>query len=125
VDALHPSIVLDAQYAPDILILRFTRWPSLADQKAMLRSLVDAKHLTANSSALLNITALAKLPDPDALAGGLAQAQGQNSVLKRIACVVQSNEQAHFVETLRRMAPLPNNIGVFFSDADGLQWLMG
>ncbi len=126
VDAVHPSIVFDASHAPDILIFRFTRWPSLADQKALLQSLVSGKHLSPKSSGVLDITALDAndLPDPDLLASGLAQAAGNNSVLKRIACIVESPEQVRFVETLRMMAPQPNRIGVFFSHADALQWLV-
>jgi hypothetical protein len=64
------------------------------------------------------------MPDPDALAGGLAQAAGNNSILKRVSCVVRSPEQARFVETLRRMTPQPRNIAVFFAEQDALQWLI-
>ena len=82
--------------------------------------------LSPHSSGLLDITALAdkELPNPDSLASGLAQAASNNSVLKRVACVVASPEQARFVETLRMMAPHPGNIAVFFSQQDALQWLL-
>jgi hypothetical protein len=126
VNAIDSSLVFDGRYAPEILIFRFTRWPSLADQQALLKSLRDDNLFTVNSSALIDISALddGELPDPDMLAAGLAQAQAKNSVLKRIACVVRSPEQSRFVRTLQMMAPQPNKIATFFADADALQWLM-
>lgn len=126
VNAVHSSVVFDAQYAPEILIFRFTRWPSLAEQQALLKTLCDDKHFTSNSSGLIDIRALdeRELPDPDTLAAGLAQAQAKNSVLKRIACVVKSPEQSRFVRTLQMMAPQPNKIAIFFADADAMKWLI-
>src|SRR5687767_7007949 len=125
VNAVRASVVYDASYAPEILIFRFTRWPSLAEQQTLLKSLVENRHLSRHSSGLLDITALddKELPDPDSLASGLAQAASNNSVLKRIACVIASPEQARFVETLRMMAPQPRKIAVFFTQHDALQWL--
>ena len=122
-NAVHSSIVVDRRLAPDILIFRFTRWPSLTEQKTLLKSLVTAGQFGPNTSAVLNIVALQELPDPDRLAGGLAQAAANNSVLNRVACVVESPEQARFVETLRMMAPQPAKIGMFFSEADATAWL--
>lgn len=126
VNAVHASVVFDASYAPEILIFRFTRWPSLSEQKSLLKSLVEARHLSSHSSGLLDITALNEneLPDPDSLASGLAQAAGNNSVLNRIACVVASPAQARFVETLRMMAPQPSKIAVFNTQNDALRWLI-
>ena len=126
VNAVRASVVYDASYAPEILIFRFTRWPSLAEQQTLLKSLVENRHLSRHSSGLLDITALddKELPDPDSLASGLAQAAGNNSVLKRVACVVASPEQARLVETLRMMAPQPGNIAVFFTQQDALEWLL-
>ena len=124
VNALQSAITFDAQYAPEILIFRFTRWPSKAEQKAALDQLIASKHLGPRTSGLLDITAMENLPDPDGLAAGLAQAQANNSVLRRIACVVKSQAQARFVTTLQMMAPQPNKIAVFFSDADALRWLV-
>ena len=123
--AVHSSIVFDSSYAPEILIFRFTRWPSLPEQKALLKSLVENRHLRHDSAGLLDITALndKELPDPDLLAGGLAQAAGNNSVLSRVACVVETAGQTRFVETLRMMAPQPSKIGVFLTQADALEWL--
>jgi hypothetical protein len=125
VNIVQPSVVFDAQYAPEILIFRFTRWPSLVEQRALLTTLRDDKQLTSNSSGLIDIRALreGELPDPDTLAAGLAQAQAKDSVLRRIACVVTSQEQGRFVKTLQMMAPQPNKIGIFFADADALKWL--
>ena len=122
--AVYPSAVFDASYAPEILIFRFARWPSLAEQRTMLKDLIAGQHLQANSSALLNIAAVEALPDPDGLADALAQAASRGSAFKRIACVVDKQHQAHFVEVLRMMAPQPNRIGVFFSDAEALKWLV-
>ena len=96
----------------------------MSEQKALLASLVENRHLSQNSSGLLNITALRDLPDPDSLAGGLAQAQANSSVLKRVACVVESFNQARFAETLRMMAPQPSKIRVFFTEKDALKWLI-
>lgn len=126
VNAVHASVVYDASYAPEILMFRFTRWPSLAEQQTLLKTLVKNRHLSPHSSGLLDITGLSdkELPDPDSLASGLAQAASNNSVLKRIACVVASPAQGRFVETLRMMAPQPGNIAVFFSQQDALQWLL-
>ena len=122
-NAVHSSIVVDAHLAPDILIFRFTRWPSLTEQRALLKNLVAGGQFGLNTSAVLNIAALHDLPDPDRLAGGLAQAASHNSVLNRVACVVESPEQARFVDTLRMMAPQPAKVGLFFSEADAIQWL--
>jgi hypothetical protein len=124
-NAVHASIAYDASYAPEILMFRFTRWPSLAEQKTLLKTLTKNQQLGAQSSGLLDITALdgRELPDPDSLASGLAQAAGNNFVLRRIACVVSSSDQARFVDTLRMMAPQPSKIGVFFTQQDALQWL--
>jgi hypothetical protein len=123
VNALKASVVVDSTYAPAILIFRFTRWPTLAEQKALLKSIVTGRN-RAGQSAVIDITSItAHLPDPDTLAHGLAQSQSVGFVLKRIACVVASPEQFTFVETLRQMAPVPANIGVFFSDRDALEWL--
>jgi hypothetical protein len=126
VNAVDSSVACDASYAPEILIFRFKRWPASAEQNALLKTLVADRHLAPHSTGVLDITALHddELPDPDLLASGLAQAAGQNSVLRRIACVVRSPEQARFVETLRMMAPKPSNIGVFFTQADALKWLL-
>jgi hypothetical protein len=126
VNAVHTSVVYDSSYAPEILMFRFTRWPSLAEQQTLLKTLVKNRQLSPHSSGLLDITALddKELPDPDSLATGLAQAASNNSVLKRIACVVASPGQTRFVETLRMMAPLPGNIGVFLTQHDALQWLL-
>ena len=126
VNAVHAAIDYDASYAPEILMFRFTRWPSLAEQQTLLKTLAKNRQLSPHSSGLLDITALAdhELPDPDSLATGLAQAASNNSVLKRIACVVASPEQVRFVETLRMMAPQPGNIAVFFTQQDALQWLL-
>ena len=121
--AVHSSIVVDDTLAPGILIFRFTRWPSLTEQQALLTSLVATGKFGATTTAVLNITALTELPDPDRLAGGLAQAASNNSVLNRVACVVESQDQARFVDTLRMMAPQPAKVGVFFSEADALDWL--
>jgi hypothetical protein len=123
VNAVHSSIVVDDRLAPDILIFRFTRWPSLREQKALLTSLVATGKFGATTTAVLDITALTELPDPDRLAGGLAQAASNNSILNRVACVVESQEQARFVDTLRMMAPQPAKVGLFFSEADALDWL--
>ena len=125
-NAIRSSLVFDGRYAPEILIFRFTRWPSLADQQALLKSLRDENLFTVNSSALIDISALddRELPDPDMLAAGLAHAQAKNTVLKRIACVVTSPEQTRFVRTLQMMAPQPNKIATFAADADALRWLM-
>ena len=92
----------------------------------MLETLVADRHLAPHSTGILDITALPDddLPDPDSLASGLAQAAGRNAVLARVACVVASPRQARFVETLRMMAPQPGRIGVFFTQADALQWLV-
>lgn len=81
--------------------------------------------MSPHSSGLLDITALSdsELPDPDSLARGLAQAASNNSVLRRIACVVASPEQTRFVETLRMMASQPSKIAVFFTQKDALEWL--
>ena len=124
-NAVHASVVFDSQYAPEILIFRFTRWPSLAEQEALLKTLRDDQHFTSNSSGLIDLRALdeGELPDPDTLAAGLAQAQAKNSVLKRIACVVKSQEQTRFVRTLQMMAPQPNKIRIFSADADAMTWL--
>ena len=125
-NAVHSSIVFDASHAPEILIFRFTRWPSLPEQHALLSSLVRSHSLKPHSTGLLDITALpdSELPNPDSLASALAQAAGNNSALKRVACVVESPDQARFVEALRMMAPQPRKIGVFFSQEDALQWLV-
>ena len=125
-NAVRSSIIFDSGYAPEILIFRFTRWPALKEQQALLAALVAEKHLAPHSTGVLDITALSTgdLPDPDSLASALAQAADRNSVLKRVACVVASPEQARFVETLRRMAPQPGKIGVFLTQADALQWLL-
>lgn len=122
-NAVHSSIVVDDRLAPEILIFRFVRWPSLTEQKALLTSLVATGKFGSATSAVLDVTALTELPDPDRLAGGLAQAASNNSVLYRVACVVESPEQARFVETLRMMAPQPAKVGVFFSEADAVDWL--
>ena len=124
-DRVQSSVIFDAQYAPDILIFRFTRWPSLTEQQALLGRLRDGKMLTPDSAALIDISELndTELPDPDLLATGLAQAQAQSSVFKRIACVVNSPRQSQFVRTLQMMAPQPNKIGMFFADAEALKWL--
>ena len=126
VNAVQSPVVFDASYAPEILIFRFTRWPSLPEQKTLLKRLVEGRHLSPHSSGLLDITALNEneLPDPDSLAGGLAQAAANNSLLNRIACVVASPDQARFVETLRMMAPQPSKIAVFNTQNDALQWLI-
>lgn len=126
VNAVQASVVYDASYAPEILIFRFARWPSLEEQRTLLKTLAKNQHLRPLSSGLLDITALADnaLPDPDSLASGLAQAASNNAVLRRIACVVASPEQARVVETLRMMAPQPSKIAVFFSQHDALQWLL-
>jgi hypothetical protein len=126
VNAVHAAVVYDSSYAPEILMFRFTRWPSLAEQQTLLKTLTKNRQLSPHSSGLLDITALADsdLPNPDSLASGLAQAAGNNAVLKRVACVVASPEQARFVETLRMMAPQPGNIAVFFTQQDALQWLL-
>ena len=124
-NALHAAIEIDASHAPEILIFRMTRWPSLAEQKALLQSLVENKQLRAHSSALLDITELSELPNPDTLADALAQSVTNRAVLKRVACVVASQSQAHFVTTLQKMAPLPSKIGMFFAQGDALKWLQG
>lgn len=125
VNAVHSSIIFDSSYAPEILIFRFTRWPSLPEQKALLHSLIEDRHLAAHSAGLLDVTAVPddELPNPDSLASALAQAAADNSVLTRVACVVKSPAQMRFVETLRMMSAQPNKIGVFLSEADALDWL--
>jgi hypothetical protein len=123
VNAVHSSVVFDASYAPDILIFRFAAWPSLAEQRALLRCLIEDKHLGSQSSALINIVGVDTLPNPDDLAGSLAQAAANQSILQRVACVVASQKQAQFAETLRAMAPQPSRVRVFFTDDDALTWL--
>jgi hypothetical protein len=121
--AVNSSVFVDATHAPEILIFRLMRWPALVEQKTLLKTIVESRHLDFNSSAVLDISGVAHLPDPDSLAAALAQAASNRSTLKRVACVVASPEQAQFVETLRMMAPQPGRIAVFFAEDDAIGWL--
>ena len=75
------------------------------------------------TSVLLDFTQLQDLPNPDALADALSTAVGRNAVFSRAACMVSTEAQKKFCETLQRMATRPDSVGVFESEAAALKWL--
>ena len=123
-NAVNAAVVFDVSHAPEILIVRFRRWPSLQEQQDLISRLTENEHLSRNSSAVLDLSGVEQLPNPDAIAEGLAQAAARSTAFKRVACVVESLDQSKFAETLRMMAPDPNRVQVFLSEADALRWLV-
>jgi hypothetical protein len=117
------SIDVDARYAPDVLILRLTAWPTPAEQTAFLEQMLTLGLRRPVTSAVLDITAVRELPDPDALAEAFARAVGKNAFLSRTACLVQTPEQEQFAATLKQMATRPDDIGVFTAEDAALKWL--
>jgi hypothetical protein len=67
--------------------------------------LIKEGHFQPHTCAVLDIRKLHDLPDLDRLADALAKAIGQNTVPRRIACMVEAIPQARFVEASAKMAP--------------------
>ena len=117
------SIDLDNRYAPDVLICRIREWPSPDQQAAMMEQMLMLGLRKPVTSALLDLTALHHVPNPDTLADALARAVGKNALFSRAACVVHTDQQQHFAAMLRQMSPRPDDIGIFSSEDEGLKWL--
>jgi hypothetical protein len=117
------GIGLDPRYAPDVLICRFRQWPSPEQQAAMLDQMLTLGLRRPITSALLDLTALHDLPDPDTVAEALARAVGKNALFSRAACVVRTGEQKQFAALLRRMSARPDDLAIFESEDEGLKWL--
>jgi hypothetical protein len=118
------SIECDTHYAPEILICRFNSWPSLQEQNDLRARLIKDGHFQPHTSAVLDIRKLHDFPNPDRLADALAQAVGQNTVLRRVACVVETIPQTRFVESLAKMAPRRNVVAPFVTQDEALKWIM-
>lgn len=118
------SLECDLRYAPEILICRFNRWPTLQEQNDLRARLIAGGHFQPHSSAVLDIRKLHDLPDPDRLADALAEAVGQNTVLRRVACIVETIPQTRFVEALAKMAPRRDVVAPFIAEEEALLWLL-
>ena len=106
-----------------MLIIRFTTWPTPDEQTAFLDQMLSLGLRRPITSAVLDITSVHDLPDPDALAAALARAVGKNALLSRTACLVRTPEQEQFANTLQRMAARPDDVRVFLAEDAALRWL--
>ena len=105
------------------MICRLTAWPSAAQQAAFHEQMLTLGLRRPVTSALIDITQVRELPDPDALAQALANAVGKNAVFGRAACLVRTTAQDQFAHTLKSMAARPEDVEIFVAEDIALKWL--
>ena len=106
-----------------MLICRFKQWPSREQQNALLEQMLTLGLRRPITSAVIDITAIDQLPDPDTLADAIAGAVGKNALFGRVACLARTPEQEQFCAALQRMVNRPDNVATFVEEAAALKWL--
>lgn len=112
--------------APALLTVTLSGvWPSVQEQRAVRRPLIEQGTLSRESKAIVDITGVTGLPRFNEVEAAMMAAETDVAMLpKRIALVVRPGANFGIGRMLQSMAPSGLAIELFTDEASARDWLM-